>query len=63
MKAAILENRGVMRYTSDAPKPTPRPGHVLMKVKTVSICGSDIKRYVSGHRLYPIILGHTSARA
>lgn len=61
MKAAILENRGVMRYTSDAPKPTPRPGHVLMKVKTVSICGSDIKRYVSGHRLYPIILGHECA--
>lgn len=61
MKAAILENRGVMRYTSDAPTSAPRPGHALMKVKAVSICGSDIKRYISGHRLYPLILGHECA--
>jgi L-iditol 2-dehydrogenase len=27
----------------------------------VSICGSDIKRYVAGHREYPMILGHESA--
>jgi L-iditol 2-dehydrogenase len=61
MKAAILENQGVMSYTPDAPMPTPQPGHALMKVKTVSICGSDIKRYVSGHRMYPLILGHECA--
>jgi len=50
-----------MRYTSDAPTSAPRPGHALMKVKAVSICGSDIKRYISGHRLYPLILGHECA--
>jgi L-iditol 2-dehydrogenase len=60
MKAAILENQGVITY-QDVPTPTPRPGHVLMRVKAVSICGSDIKRYVAGHREYPMILGHESA--
>jgi L-iditol 2-dehydrogenase len=34
---------------------------VRLQVKSVSICGSDIKRYVSGHRMYPIILGHECA--
>jgi L-iditol 2-dehydrogenase len=60
VKAAILEDRGVITYR-DVPTPTPRPGHALMRVKTVSICGSDIKRYAAGHREYPMILGHESA--
>jgi L-iditol 2-dehydrogenase len=60
MKAAILENQKVIIYR-DVPTPVPRPGHALMRVKTVSICGSDIKRYVAGHREYPMILGHESA--
>ena len=33
--------------------PTPAPGNVRMQIKAASICGSDIKRYVSGHREYP----------
>ncbi|MFN8531387.1 MAG: galactitol-1-phosphate 5-dehydrogenase [Anaerolineae bacterium] len=60
MKAVILENQGVMTY-QDVPVPSPKPGHALMKVKSASICGSDIKRYVSGHRMYPLILGHECA--
>ncbi len=31
-----------------------------MKIEATSICGSDIKRYLSGHREYPMILGHES---
>jgi len=57
MKAAILEAQGVMNY-KEVPTPTPMPGNVRIQVKAVSICGSDIKRYKSGHRVYPIILGH-----
>jgi L-iditol 2-dehydrogenase len=57
MKAAILEAQRVMSYT-EVPTPTPLPGNVRIQVKATSICGSDIKRYKSGHRLYPIILGH-----
>jgi L-iditol 2-dehydrogenase len=60
MKAAVLENKEVITY-QEVPTPKPRPGHVLLKVKAVSICGSDIMRYVKGHRTYPIILGHECA--
>jgi L-iditol 2-dehydrogenase len=60
MKAAVLENKGVLTY-KDVPTPEPGPGHVRLKVKAISICGSDIKRYVDGHRMYPLILGHESS--
>jgi len=60
MKAAILENKGVMSYR-EVPTPTPQPGNVILQVKAASICGSDISRYVKGHRLYPLILGHECA--
>ncbi len=60
MKAAILEGQGRMTY-EDVPEPRPGPGQVRLRVGAVSICGSDIKRYVSGHRLYPLILGHECA--
>ncbi len=60
MKAAILEDKGVMTY-QEVPTPSPRPGHLLLKVKAVSICGSDIMRYTKGHRMYNLILGHECA--
>ncbi len=61
MKAAILENKGVLTYSPDVPVPSVKPGHVLLQVKAVSICGSDISRYAKGHRMYPLILGHECA--
>ena len=60
MKAAVLENKGVLTY-KDVPNPEPGPGQVRLKVKAISICGSDIKRYVDGHRMYPLILGHETS--
>lgn len=60
MKAVVLENKGVITY-KDVPTPKPAPGHVRLKVKAVSICGSDIKRFVDGHRTYNLILGHEAA--
>ena len=60
MKAVVLENKGVITY-KEVPTPDPAPGHLRLKVKAVSICGSDIKRYVDGHRMYPLVLGHESA--
>jgi L-iditol 2-dehydrogenase len=60
MKAAVLENKGVLTY-KDVPTPEPGPGHVRLQVKAISICGSDIKRYVDGHRMYPLILGHENS--
>lgn len=61
MKAAILENQGVLNYYTDVPTPTPQTGHLLLQVAAVSVCGSDISRYAKGHRMYPLILGHECA--
>jgi L-iditol 2-dehydrogenase len=60
MKAAVLEDKRVITY-KDVPTPDPAPGHLRLKVKAISICGSDIKRYVDGHRMYPLILGHETS--
>ncbi len=60
MKAAVLENKKVITY-KDVPTPEPGSGHVRLKIKAISICGSDIKRYVDGHRMYPLILGHENS--
>ena len=60
MKAVVLEDQKVITY-KDVPTPEPGPGHVRLQIKAISICGSDIKRYVDGHRMYPLILGHESS--
>ena len=60
MKAAVLEGRGALAYR-DVPTPEPGPGEVLLRVHASSACGSDIHRFVRGHRTYPIILGHEAA--
>lgn len=60
MKAAILEGKQALAYR-DVPTPTPPPDHVILQVKAASICGSDIKRFADGHRMYPLILGHEVA--
>jgi L-iditol 2-dehydrogenase len=60
MKATVLENKGVLTNI-EIPTPVPQKGHVLLQVKAVSICGSDIMRFAKGHRMYPLILGHECA--
>ncbi|HQX74892.1 MAG TPA: alcohol dehydrogenase catalytic domain-containing protein, partial [Thermoflexales bacterium] len=60
MQAVILKNKGVMEV-AEVETPTPAAGNVLLRVHASSICGSDIHRYVRGHREYPMILGHESA--
>jgi len=60
VKAAVLEGRGALAYR-DVPTPEPGPGEVLLRVHASSACGSDIHRFVRGHRTYPIILGHEAA--
>ncbi len=60
MRAAILEGQGVLAYR-DVPDPVVGPGEVRLAVRAVAICGSDIHRYVRGHREYPVILGHEAA--
>ncbi len=62
MKAAVLEEVGKI-IIKDIEKPQVQPGHVLIKIEYVGICGSDVHYYEHG-RIgdfiveEPIILGH-----
>jgi 2-desacetyl-2-hydroxyethyl bacteriochlorophyllide A dehydrogenase len=40
--------------------PTPGPGEVLIKIKAVGICGSDVHGYlgITGRRTPPMVMGH-----
>ncbi len=60
MKAAVLEGQGILAYR-DVPSPEAGPGEVLLEVRATAVCGSDIHRFVRGHRAYPMILGHEAA--
>ncbi|KYO68075.1 zinc-dependent alcohol dehydrogenase [Thermovenabulum gondwanense] len=59
MKALVYMGPMDMRYM-DVETPEPKPGEVLLKVKAVSICGSDLTGYKgqSIFRVPPLIMGH-----
>lgn len=61
MKAAVLHGIGDMRFEEvDIPKLAPH--EILIRVKYVGICGSDLPRAMvsglTGNTAYPLILGH-----
>ena len=60
MKAAVLEDKGVLVHR-EVPTPEAGPGDVLLQVHASAVCGSDIHRFLRGHRTYPMILGHEAA--
>ncbi|MBC7330913.1 MAG: galactitol-1-phosphate 5-dehydrogenase [Synergistetes bacterium] len=59
MKALVFYGPGDVRYV-DVETPEPRQGEVLIRVKAVSICGSDLSGYKgkSPFRVPPLIMGH-----
>ena len=58
MKALVLHNINDIRY-EDVDIPRIKENEVLVKVKAVGICGSDIPRvYKTGAYHYPLIVGH-----
>ena len=62
MKALVYTGVESLAYR-DAPGPAPEPGEVLIKVRAVGICGSDMHAWL-GHdarRPAPLILGHEAA--
>jgi L-iditol 2-dehydrogenase len=63
MRAALLENPGHLVMT-EAPKPTIQgPDEILIQVKTVGVCGSEVHGFHGTHpyRIAPVILGHEVA--
>jgi len=62
MRAVYLKEKGIF-IEKDIPKPQPGPGQVLVKVKSVGVCGSDV-HYWEHCRIgkfvveKPLILGH-----
>jgi len=59
MKAAVCTGIGQIDVR-DVPKPTPKPGEVLVRIKSIGVCGSDVDGYRGQHPMigFPIILGH-----
>ncbi len=62
MKAMFLHAPRDMRL-HEIPVPEPGPGEVLMRIRALGICGSDVHYYVDGHigdsyPEFPFILGH-----
>ena len=62
MKALVYDGPKVVSYR-EVPDPIPDQDNVLIKIKAVGICGSDMHAYL-GHddrRPAPLILGHEAA--
>jgi len=58
MRAAVLYTPGDIRI-EDVPAPELRPGHVMIRVASVGVCGSDLPRMlIKGAHKMPIICGH-----
>lgn len=65
MKAARLYAPRDLRI-DEIPDPTPGPGEVLVRVRAVGVCGSDVHYYVDGRigdavPTFPFTLGHEFA--
>jgi L-iditol 2-dehydrogenase len=60
MRALVLEDR-LRMAACDVAEPAIGPGDVLLEVHAAAVCGSDIHRFLRGHREYPMILGHEAA--
>ena len=61
MKAYVLYGAGDLRYETVA-DPVPGKKEVLVAVKHVGICGSDLPRiYQTGAHVHPLVPGHEFA--
>lgn len=60
MKAAVLKDKRNM-VIEDVPTPAAGPGEVVLKMKYVGICGSDLHLYTTGLLPPDTIMGHECA--
>ncbi len=59
MRQAVMTSPGAIEF-HDVAEPQAGPGHVLLRVKQIGICGSDIHVYHGKHPFtsYPVVQGH-----
>lgn len=59
MKQAVMTKPGEIKIL-DVPRPVPQPDEVLIEVKRIGVCGSDIHVYHGLHPYtgYPVVQGH-----
>lgn len=59
MKRAVMEKPGKIVF-EDVEKPSPLPNQVVIEVKRIGVCGSDIHVFHGNHPFmtYPVIQGH-----
>ena len=59
MKQAVMTSPGTIELR-EVPAPEPGPGQVLLRIKRIGVCGSDIHVYHGKHALtpYPVVQGH-----
>jgi L-iditol 2-dehydrogenase len=59
MKQAVMVSPGRIEFREVA-TPEPSPGQVLVRMKRIGVCGSDIHVYHGKHALtpYPVVQGH-----
>jgi L-iditol 2-dehydrogenase len=59
MKQAVMTEPGKIEYHR-VPKPEIRPGHVVVRISRIGVCGSDIHVWHGLHPYtdYPVVQGH-----
>ena len=59
MKQSVMTSPGRIEF-KDIPIPVPAPTEVLIRMKRIGVCGSDIHVYHGKHALtpYPVVQGH-----
>jgi alcohol dehydrogenase, propanol-preferring len=63
MKAVVVKQAKAPLVVEDRPKPKPKAGEVLIKVKACGVCHSDLiaAQGFMGFERYPLVLGHEVA--
>jgi 2-desacetyl-2-hydroxyethyl bacteriochlorophyllide A dehydrogenase len=59
MKQAVMTEPGKI-VLGDVPMPEPGPGEVLLRIRRIGVCGSDVHVYHGKHPYtkYPVVQGH-----
>ena len=62
MKALVMHKYKELTY-EEVPRPEPKEGEVLIRLKACSVCGSDVHGFdgSTGRRKPPIIMGHEAS--